>query len=121
MTDDPKLKNSTISLLVSQAPIQPKEAPIIKEPQYRFRACIDDICISNYRTISLRSAESIITVKVSSPISMRLEYLFRKCYCRNFFSTKTNIILSNYILQLLILVVLVKINLNGKSLLATQE
>ena len=119
MANDPKLKNLTISLLVSQASIQPKEAPIIKEPQYRFRACIDDICISNYRTISLRSAESIVTVKVSSQISMRLEYLFRKCYCRNFFSTRTNIILSNY--TLLILVVLVKINLNGKSLLATQE
>ena len=72
MVDDPKLKYSTISLLVSQAPFQPKEAPIIKEPQYRFRACIDDISISNYRTISLRSAESIVTVKVSSPISMRV-------------------------------------------------
>ena len=83
MADDRKLKNSTISLLVSQAPIQPKEAPIIKEPQYRFRACIDDICISNYRTISLRSAESIITVKVGSPISMRLEIQALNIYLEN--------------------------------------
>ena len=67
MAYDPNLTASTISLLVTQAPIQPIEAPIIEEAQYRFRACIDDISISNYRTISLRSAESIITVKVSIP------------------------------------------------------
>ena len=64
MADNSNRKD-TISLLVNKAIVQPKATPVIKEPKYRFRACIDNICIGNYRTVSLRSTESIMTVKVS--------------------------------------------------------
>jgi len=62
--------SSTSSVASTGNKIQPLTAAsgtaptlFFDEPDYRFRACINELCKVDYRTISLRSAESIPKVK----------------------------------------------------------